>query len=206
MSMFKSLKGQILVLSTICLVLALLVLTVANFLVARSQARDALQEESLATAKSHVETIEEWGRAKAMIVAASIGAFEDPDPVKTLAILRDAGKFSTVYFGYADKKYVFSEQRSLPPTTIPLLGPGTSRLRRPVHPSSRRPTFQLRTASWSSRLPPLSGRAVHSKAWRLGMCPWSRLWPPWRLSSPRPRVLASWPPPTARSLRIQTQR
>ena len=61
MSMFKSLKGQILVLSTICLVLALLVLTVANFLVARSQARDALQEESLATAKSHVETIEEWG-------------------------------------------------------------------------------------------------------------------------------------------------
>jgi methyl-accepting chemotaxis protein len=123
MSMFKSLKGQILVLSTICLVLALLVLTVANFLVARSQARDALQEESLATAKSHVETIEEWGRAKAMIVAASIGAFEDPDPVKTLAILRDAGKFSTVYFGYADKKYVFSEQRSLPPDYDPTARP-----------------------------------------------------------------------------------
>ena len=123
MSMFKSLKGQILVLSTICLVLALLVLTVANFLVARSQARDALQEESLATAKSHVETIEEWGRAKAMIVAASISAFEDPDPVKTLAILRDAGKFSTVYFGYADKKYVFSEQRSLPPDYDPTARP-----------------------------------------------------------------------------------
>ena len=123
MSMFKSLKGQILVLSTICLVLALLVLTVANFLVARSQARDALQEESLATAKSHVETIEEWGRAKAMIVAASIGAFEDPDPVKTLAILRDAGKFSTVYFGYADKKYVFSEQRNLPPDYDPTARP-----------------------------------------------------------------------------------
>ncbi|MBW8462930.1 methyl-accepting chemotaxis protein, partial [Acidovorax sp.] len=123
MSMFKSLKGQILVFSTICLVLALLVLTVANFLVARSQARDALQEESLATAKSHVETIEEWGRAKALIVAASVGAFEDPDPVKTLAILRDAGKFSTVYFGYADKKYVFSEQRNLPPDYDPTARP-----------------------------------------------------------------------------------
>jgi methyl-accepting chemotaxis protein len=123
MSMFKSLKGQILVFSTICLVLALLVLTVANFLVARSQARQALQEESLATAKSHVETIEEWGRAKALIVAASVGAFEDPDPVKTLAILRDAGKFSTVYFGYADKKYVFSEQRNLPPDYDPTARP-----------------------------------------------------------------------------------
>ncbi len=123
MSIFKSLKGQILVLSTICLVLALLVLTVANFLVARSQARDALQEEGLATAKSHVETIEEWGRAKALIVAASVGAFEEPEPVKTLAILRDAGKFSTVYFGYADKKYVFSEQRNLPPDYDPTARP-----------------------------------------------------------------------------------
>eukprot|EP01041_Mallomonas_annulata_P030530 gene30530-52680_t len=62
-------------------------------------------------------------RAKAMIVAASIGAFEDPDPVKTLAILRDAGKFSTVYFGYADKKYVFSEQRNLPPDYDPTARP-----------------------------------------------------------------------------------
>ena len=123
MSLLKSLKGQILAFSTACLVLALLVLMAVNFLVARSQAQASLAEESLATAKSHVETIEEWGRAKALIVAASAGAFEEPDPVKTLAILREAGKFSTVYFGYADKKYVFSEAQNLPPEYDPTARP-----------------------------------------------------------------------------------
>ncbi|RYF32079.1 MAG: methyl-accepting chemotaxis protein [Comamonadaceae bacterium] len=123
MSLFKTLKGQILALSTACLVLALLVLTIANFLVARSQAQASLVEESLATAKSHVETIEEWGRAKAMIVGASVAAFEEPEPAKTLALLRDAGKFSTVYFGFADKKYVFSETRNLPADYDPTARP-----------------------------------------------------------------------------------
>ncbi|RZJ59137.1 MAG: methyl-accepting chemotaxis protein, partial [Acidovorax sp.] len=123
MSLLKSLKGQILALSSACLVLALLVLTVANFLVARSQARDSLIEESLATAKSHVETIEEWGRGKALVVAASVAAFDDPEPVKTLALLRDAGKFSTFYFGFADKKYVFSETRNLPADYDPTARP-----------------------------------------------------------------------------------
>ncbi|CAN7466971.1 chemotaxis protein [Acidovorax sp. Leaf76] len=123
MSLLKSLKGQILALSSACLVLALLVLTVANFLVARSQARDSLIEESLATAKSHVETIEEWGRGKALIVAASVTAFDEPEPVKTLALLRDAGKFSTFYFGFADKKYVFSETRNLPADYDPTARP-----------------------------------------------------------------------------------
>ena len=123
MSLLKTLKGQILVLSAACLVLALLVLTMANFLVARTQARESLIAESQATAKSHGETIEEWGRGKAMIVAASVAAFEEPEPAKTLAMLRDAGKFSTVYFGFADKKYIFSETRNLPPDYDPTARP-----------------------------------------------------------------------------------
>jgi methyl-accepting chemotaxis protein len=123
MSLLKTLKGQILALSSACLVLALVVLTVANFLVARSQARDSLIEESLATAKSHVETIEEWGRSRARIVASAVKVFEEPEPAKTLAVLRDAGSFSTVYIGYADKKYVFSEEQNLPPDYDPTSRP-----------------------------------------------------------------------------------
>ena len=114
MSLLKTLKGQILVVSTACMVAALLVLTLVNYFSARAQARVALAEEGQATAKSHAEAIEEWTRAKAGIIAASIAAFEEPEPAKSLAMLRDAGKFSTAYFGYADKKYVFSEARNLP--------------------------------------------------------------------------------------------
>ena len=110
MSLLKTLKGQILVVSAVCMVAALLVLTLVNHFSARAQARVALAEEGQATAKSHAEAIEEWTRAKAGIIAA----FEEPEPAKSLAMLRDAGKFSTAYFGYADKKYVFSEARNLP--------------------------------------------------------------------------------------------
>ncbi|KRD54946.1 chemotaxis protein [Acidovorax sp. Root275] len=123
MSLLKTLKGQILVLSAMCMVAALLVLTLVNYFSARGQAQVSLAEEGLATAKSHAETIEEWARAKAAIIAASVTAFEEPEPAKSLAMLRDAGKFSTAYFGYADKKYVFSEARNLPADYDPTARP-----------------------------------------------------------------------------------
>eukprot|EP01030_Chromulinospumella_sphaerica_P004237 gene4237-4148_t len=123
MSLLKTLKGQILVVSAACMVAALLVLTLVNYFSARAQARVALAEEGQATAKSHAEAIEEWTRAKAGIIAASIAAFEEPEPAKSLAMLRDAGKFSTAYFGYADKKYVFSEVRNLPADYDPTARP-----------------------------------------------------------------------------------
>ena len=104
MSLLETLKGQILVVSAACMVAALLVLTPVNYFSARAQARVALAEEGQPTAKSHAEAIEEWTRAKAGIIAASIAAFEEPEPAKSLAMLRDAGKFSTAYYGYADKK------------------------------------------------------------------------------------------------------
>ena len=104
MSLLKTLKGQILVVSAACMVAALMVLTLGNHFSARAQARVALAEDGKATAKSHAEAIEEWTRAKVGIIAASIAAFEEPESAKSLAMLRDAGKFSTAYFGYADKK------------------------------------------------------------------------------------------------------
>ena len=123
MSLLKTLKGQILVLSALCMVAALLVLTLVNYFSARGQAQVSLAEEGLATAKSHAETIEEWARGKSAIIAASVTAFEEPEPAKPLAMLRDAGKFSTAYFGYADKKYVFSETRNLPADYDPTARP-----------------------------------------------------------------------------------
>ena len=84
MSLLKTLKGQILVVSAACMVAALLVLTLVNYFSARAQARVALAEEGQATAKSHAEAIEEWTRAKAGIIAASIAAFEEPEPAKSL--------------------------------------------------------------------------------------------------------------------------
>lgn len=114
MSFKKTMKGQILAFSTLCLVVAMLLLTWVNYLVASSQASESIAKQGRETAQSHAHTVEEWARSKAQIVAASVAAFEEPEPAKVLAILRDSGKFITAYFGFADKRYVFSETRSLP--------------------------------------------------------------------------------------------
>ena len=58
-----------------------------------------------------------------MIVASSVQVFSEADPSKTLALLRDAGKFSTVYFGFSDKTYVFSEKRNYPTSYDPTARP-----------------------------------------------------------------------------------
>jgi methyl-accepting chemotaxis protein len=93
---------------------ALLLLTWVNYLVASSQAQESIARQGRETAQSHAHTVEEWARSKAQIVAASVAAFEEQEPAKVLAIVRDSGKFITAYFGFADKRYVFSESRSLP--------------------------------------------------------------------------------------------
>lgn len=120
---FKSLKSQILLLSSLCLVIAMLVLTAANYLVARKQAHDALAKDSLATVASHAATIEEWVKSKSSIVAASVAAFDDPEPARQLQMLKNSGSFITAYFGYSDKRYVFSESRNLPADYDPTARP-----------------------------------------------------------------------------------
>lgn len=148
MSLLKTLMGQILVVSADCMVAALLVLTLVNHFSARAQERVAFAEEGQASANSHAEAIEEWTRAKAGIIAASIAAFEQPEPAKSLAMLRDAGKFSTTYFGYVDKSTFSPKPATSPPTTTPLRAPGTSRLPRLARPWSRRPASRPPTRNW----------------------------------------------------------
>ena len=58
MSLLKTLKGQILLVSIGCLVAWLLALTVANYLTARSQAYASLTAQSQALAHSHIETFD----------------------------------------------------------------------------------------------------------------------------------------------------
>ena len=52
MSLLKTLKGQILVVSAVCMVAALLVLTLVNYFSARAQARVALAEEGSPRSRS----------------------------------------------------------------------------------------------------------------------------------------------------------
>ena len=123
MSLLKTLKGQILLVSVGCLVAGLLALTAANYLTARSQAYASLTAQSQALAQSHIEALRDWARSKSLVVASAAAALEDADAAKPLNMLAKAGNFHTTYFGYADKRTVFSEAQNLPPDYDPTARP-----------------------------------------------------------------------------------
>ena len=77
MSLLKTLKGQILLVSVGCLVAGLLALTAANYLTARSQAYASLTAQSQALAQSHIEALRDWARSKSLVVASAAAALED---------------------------------------------------------------------------------------------------------------------------------
>lgn len=123
MSLLKTLKGQILLVSVGCLVAGLIALTVANYLTARSQAYASLTAQSQALAHSHIEALRDWARSKAQVVESAAAALDDADAAKPLNMLAKAGNFHTTYFGYADKRTVFSEKQNLPPDYDPTARP-----------------------------------------------------------------------------------
>ena len=123
MSLLKTLKGQILLVSVGCLVAGLLALTAANYLTARSQAYASLTAQSQALAQSHIEALRDWARSKSLVVASAAAALEDADAAKPLNMLAKAGNFHSTYFGYADKRTVFSEAQNLPPDYDPTARP-----------------------------------------------------------------------------------
>ena len=101
----------------------LLALTAANYLTARSQAYASLTAQSQALAHSHIEALRDWARSKSLVVASAAAALEDADAAKPLNMLAKAGNFHTTYFGYADKRTVFSEAQNLPPDYDPTARP-----------------------------------------------------------------------------------
>ena len=123
MRLLKTLKGQVLLLSALCLAVALVVLTAANYATSRSQALDALAAQSHLLARTNADAIRDWIKAKSSVVAVAGTAIDNPQPEPILARLRDAGGFITAYFGFPDRHTSFSSPQNLPPDYDPTSRP-----------------------------------------------------------------------------------
>lgn len=95
--MLKSLRTQIVLTSLLCLAVGVLAIMSTNYFTARERAYQGLAEQNLALAKSHAKGISEWVQSKLSLVQA---ATNDPEPSKSLLMLRDAGQFVGTYFDY----------------------------------------------------------------------------------------------------------
>lgn len=115
MNGFKTLKGQVLGIAALCLVLALAVWTVANYLASRSQAYAALAAQSEILARIDAAALRDWVRTKTGIVGVVATVWSSPEPEPILKRLNDAGGFIDAYFGFPDKRTAFSTPQQLPP-------------------------------------------------------------------------------------------
>ncbi|WP_374587090.1 methyl-accepting chemotaxis protein [Ideonella dechloratans] len=113
-SRFHSLRLRLVAACGALVLISLLVLAAVNQWTARRTALQNLTGQTLSLGHAHAAAIAEW-MAQHRAVVESIGpAARDADPVPRLQQADKAGGFDTTYFGYADKRIVFSKPQDLP--------------------------------------------------------------------------------------------
>nr|WP_315235487.1 methyl-accepting chemotaxis protein [uncultured Albidiferax sp.] len=116
LSLSKSLRGKIVLLTGAVLLLGLAGLSASNVLTARKFALDSLDSQTKALAQSHAEGVAEWVAQNQRVVTSLAAAVNEDAPIKYLVQAKIAGAVDSAYIGYADKRAVFSED---PPPVPP---------------------------------------------------------------------------------------
>jgi methyl-accepting chemotaxis protein len=111
---FHSLRLRLVAACGALVLISLLVLAAINQWTARRAALQNLTEQTQSLGHAHAAAIAEW-MAQHRAVVESIGpTAKEADPVPRLQQADRAGGFDTTYFGYADKRIVFSKPQELP--------------------------------------------------------------------------------------------
>ncbi len=104
--MFSSLRNRLIAICVSIAVLAMLAITLANFLTTRSQTTDSLNVQMQQLSQSHAAAIGEWVRSKRSVTASLKAAASVPDPLPFVKAAQSAGSFDDAYIGYPDKKMI----------------------------------------------------------------------------------------------------
>ncbi|NEX60329.1 methyl-accepting chemotaxis protein [Noviherbaspirillum galbum] len=107
--MFSSLRTKLLVISLAGVVLSVGGLGAANFITAKVQLQDALEEQLTSAAKSNAAALEVWLRAKRLVTASMKEAVTADDPGPVLRAATAAGDLERAYIGYPDKRMVYGD-------------------------------------------------------------------------------------------------
>lgn len=121
--MFRSIRARIIAATTGCLVVALLLNTVINFLVTRQDNQQSQRDILTSTSASHNMAIADWVKSKMTVIASAQTVALSDDPVPVFKQLAQAGGFTNVYVGYASKTAKFSEPAGVPADYDPTIRP-----------------------------------------------------------------------------------
>ncbi|MBT3069188.1 methyl-accepting chemotaxis protein [Rhodoferax sp. U11-2br] len=123
LSFFRTLRGKVVGVTGALVLLGLLVLSATNLWMARQNALASLADQTRALAHAHAVGVADWMASKHQVVKSVAGRVAEADPVPFLQDAKIAGDVDTVYIGYPDKHYVFSDSRVQAPEYDPTARP-----------------------------------------------------------------------------------
>nr|WP_305800526.1 methyl-accepting chemotaxis protein [Shinella sp. XGS7] len=122
--MFESIKMRLIAFCMGAVVVALAVVTVADYLIVRKHTQAQVQSSLDALASAHGATVAQWVRTQRDIVLALQPVAKLDDPVPMLVQAAKSGRMDNAYVGLANKKVHFSTpQNDLPPDYDPTARP-----------------------------------------------------------------------------------
>lgn len=99
MLFWKSIKAQIVIASTACLVVGVVVIAATNYGIARTHAYEGLAMQNRALATGYAQAISEWMQLRQKLVNAAV---HDAEPSRALMTLRDTGLFEETSFDFVN--------------------------------------------------------------------------------------------------------
>ncbi|PZP98984.1 MAG: chemotaxis protein [Variovorax paradoxus] len=113
--MRSSLRTRLIAACVLIVAIATSVVAAVNLATTRNHTLEQLDGQMNDLATTHGQTIGVWLHSKQAVVASLVQAAAAADPLPAILAAERAGEFNLTYIGYADKRAIFSQQRTLPP-------------------------------------------------------------------------------------------
>ncbi|MFJ9533225.1 methyl-accepting chemotaxis protein [Herbaspirillum sp. NPDC101396] len=121
--MFRSIRTRILIASLSILAAALLANAALNYFVANIFSKQSIVSNLDSVSAGHVAGIDDWVATRAQMIISLRTAASEPDPLSTFIDVQNAGGFTAVFMGRADKTFVSTAKTNLPSDFNPVERP-----------------------------------------------------------------------------------
>ena len=106
-----SLRQKLIAICVSTMILGMIAVVIANFYTTKSRMIESMNAQMSQLSQKSALSIADWAKSQKTVVSSLKLAIESPDPLPAVKAAQMAGGFDLSYIGYADKHFVFSEER-----------------------------------------------------------------------------------------------
>ncbi|MBC3860528.1 HAMP domain-containing protein [Undibacterium jejuense] len=106
-----SLRQKLIAICVSTMILGMVAVVFTNFFTTKSRILESINAQMSQLSQKSATSIADWAKSQKTVVSSLKLAVESPDPLPAVKAAQMAGGFDLSYIGYADKHFVFSEER-----------------------------------------------------------------------------------------------